>query len=174
MVAVIAALGPPGQHGSCEMVSRGIESDRLPAYSGSTADVVQPTPPSRHRRPSGLFALAMGVSVPYPASGQATLFKGLRRPRGRDAVPGRVPVSWAKAAGGFHPGPYSRTLHSGEWVRIGDVEGAVVSVERLFQPRSGPSTDEEVSVPNTVVLTAITRNFSRPAASEAVDPRGPP
>src|SRR5262249_12313506 len=59
---------------------------------------------------------------------------------------------------------FSRVLRAGEWVRIGEVEGAVTSVG-VFSTRIRTSTDEEVTIPNTVVLGTITKNFSRPAVA---------
>jgi small-conductance mechanosensitive channel len=45
-------------------------------------------------------------------------------------------------------------------VRIGDVEGAVVSVG-VFSTKIHTYHDEEVSIPNNVVLGTVTKNFSR-------------
>jgi small-conductance mechanosensitive channel len=58
---------------------------------------------------------------------------------------------------------FSRALRIGEWVRVGEVEGAVVGVG-IFSTKIRTANDEEVSIPNNVVLGTITRNFSRPAA----------
>src|SRR5262249_2041885 len=71
----------------------------------------------------------------------------------------------SQAAGGFIL-TFGNMLRPGEWVRVGEVEGAVVGVG-MFSTRVRTPLDEEVNVPNSVLLSNITRNFSRPAAVEA-------
>src|SRR5207247_1752717 len=70
-----------------------------------------------------------------------------------------------QAAGGFIL-TFAHVLRPGEWVRVGDVEGAVVGVG-VFSTRIRTPLDEEVNVPNSVLLGSVTRNFSRPAAQAA-------
>jgi small-conductance mechanosensitive channel len=159
MVAVIAALGHLATR-IVRMVSRGIESDRYRLF-GIDADVVQPT---RRLVTAAIWLFALAMAYPYLPGSGSDAFKGLSVLVGVMLSLGASGIV-GQAAGGFILA-FSRTLHSGEWVRIGDVEGAVVSVS-VFSTKIRTFTDEEVSVPNTVVLTAITRNFSRPAASEA-------
>jgi small-conductance mechanosensitive channel len=67
-----------------------------------------------------------------------------------------------QAAGGFIL-TYSRAVRDGEWVRVGEVEGAVMGVG-VFSTKIRTYNEEEVSIPNSVVLGTMTRNFSRPAA----------
>ena len=57
-------------------------------------------------------------------------------------------------------------LRGGEWVRVGEVEGAMVNAG-VFSTKIRTFTDEDVSIPNTVVLGTVTRNFSRPAVAPA-------
>jgi small-conductance mechanosensitive channel len=70
-----------------------------------------------------------------------------------------------QAAGGFIL-TFSRTLRAGDWVRVGEVEGAVQHVG-FFATKVRTPTDQEVSIPNGLILTSVTKNFSRPAAAEA-------
>ena len=55
----------------------------------------------------------------------------------------------------------------GDFVRIGDVEGTVAELGALRDARSGRLNDEEVTIPNAVVVAAITKNYS--AAPESPD-----
>ena len=159
MVAVIAAFA----HLITRIVrtfARGIESNRYRLF-GIDADVVQPT---RRLVTAAIWLFALALAYPYLPGSSSEAFKGLSVLVGVMLSLGASGIV-GQAAGGFIL-TFSRTLHSGEWVRIGDVEGAVVSVG-VFSTKIRTFTDEEVSVPNTVVLAATTRNFSRPAASEA-------
>jgi small-conductance mechanosensitive channel len=159
MVAVIAALA----HLAIKIVrtvARAIEVGRYRLF-GIDADVAQPT-----RRlvtaAIGLFALAM--AYPYLPGSSSEAFKGLSVLVGLMLSLGASGIV-GQAAGGFIL-TFSRALRGGEWVRVGEVEGAVVGVG-VFSTRIRTYTDEEVSIPNTVVLGTITRNFSRPAAGSA-------
>jgi small-conductance mechanosensitive channel len=58
---------------------------------------------------------------------------------------------------------YTRSIRPGEFVRIGDMEGTVRAVGFLTT-RLETLRREEVSIPNSVIATSITRNFSRLAA----------
>jgi small-conductance mechanosensitive channel len=109
-----------------------------------------------------LFALAM--AYPYLPGSSSQAFKGLRVLLGVMLSLGSSSIV-GQAAGSFIL-TYSRALRSGEWVRVGDVEGAVVSIG-VFSTKIRTYTDEEVSIPNTVILATTTRNFSRPAAGQA-------
>jgi small-conductance mechanosensitive channel len=159
MVAVIAALGHLVTR-IVRTVARGIESDRYRLF-GIDADVVQPT---RRLVTAAIWLFALAMAYPYLPGSGSEAFKGLSVLVGVMLSLGASGIV-GQAAGGFIL-TFSRTLRSGEWVRIGDVEGAVLSVG-VFSTKIRTFTDEEVSVPNTVVLAATTRNFSRPAASEA-------
>lgn len=55
---------------------------------------------------------------------------------------------------------YSRALRSGDYVRIGDIEGTVDSLG-LLSTRLVTNKREEVTIPNSVVLSGSTKNFSR-------------
>jgi small-conductance mechanosensitive channel len=58
---------------------------------------------------------------------------------------------------------YTRLLRPGEFVRIGDTEGTVTTVGFLTT-RLETLRHEEVSIPNSVISSSTTRNFSRLAA----------
>src|SRR5207247_722065 len=109
-----------------------------------------------------LFALAM--AHPYFPGASSDAFKGLSVLVGLMLSLGAAGLV-GQAAGGFIL-TFAHVLRPGEWVRVGDVEGAVVGVG-VFSTRIRTPLDEEVNVPNSVLLGSVTRNFSRPAAQAA-------
>src|SRR5262249_17389863 len=153
MVVVIAALAHLVTR-VIRTVARGIEAGRYRLF-GIYAGVV--LPPA-----IWLFALAM--AYPYLPGASSDAFKGLSVLLGVMLSLGASGIV-GQAAGGLIL-TFSRALRGGEWVRVGDVEGAVVNVG-VFSTKIRTYTDEEVSIPNTVVLATTTRNFSRPAAAQA-------
>ncbi len=128
---------------------------------GIDADVVQPT---RRIITAAIWLFALALAYPYFPGSSSEAFKGLTVLVGVMVSLGASGVV-GQAAGGFIL-TYSRALRGGDWVRIGEVEGAVVSVG-VFSTKIRTYADEEVSIPNNVVLGTITRNFSRPAAGGA-------
>jgi small-conductance mechanosensitive channel len=159
MVAVIAALA----HLATRIVrtlARAIEAGRY-RLLGIDADVVVPT---RRILTVAIWLFALAMAYPYLPGASSEAFKGLSVLVGVMVSLGASGVV-GQAAGGFIL-TYSRSLRGGDWVRVGEVEGAVVNVG-LFSTKIRTYTDEEVSIPNNVVLGTITRNFSRPAAAPA-------
>ena len=159
MVAVIAALAHFGSK-IVGATAHGIAIGRYRLF-GLDADTV-----SLARRLAGvvvwLFALAM--AYPYLPGASSDAFKGLSVLVGLMLSLGASSLV-GQAAGGFIL-TFGHVLRPGEWMRVGDIEGAVVAVG-MFSTRVRTPLDEEVNVPNTVLLSTITRNFSRPAAAEA-------
>jgi small-conductance mechanosensitive channel len=62
---------------------------------------------------------------------------------------------------------YSRSLRRGDFVRIGETEGTVLSVGPLSS-KIKTSRGEEVTIPNAVVVSHITTNYSRFDKTEGV------
>jgi small-conductance mechanosensitive channel len=62
---------------------------------------------------------------------------------------------------------YSRTVRVGEVVRIGEHEGQIL-VLGPFTTKLRTAGDEVVSLPNSVVLSTVTKNFSRPSHGEGL------
>ena len=109
-----------------------------------------------------LFALAM--AHPYLPGAGSEAFKGLSVLVGLMLTLG-VSGLVGQAAGGLIVA-FGRMLRPGEFVQVGEVEGAVVDVG-MFSTRFRTALDEEVNVPNSLLLTSITKNFSRPATSKS-------
>jgi small-conductance mechanosensitive channel len=55
---------------------------------------------------------------------------------------------------------YTRTYRPGEYIRVGDNEGTVVALG-MFTTRVRTGMGEELTMPNSMVLATVTRNFSR-------------
>src|SRR5262249_27191674 len=142
------------------MVSRGIEAGRYRLF-GIDAEGVQTT---RRLATAAIWLFALAMAYPYLPGSSSEGFKGLSVLAGGMGSLGASGLV-GQAAGGLIL-TFSRTLRAGEWVHVGEVEGAVISVG-VFCAKIRPPTDEEVSVPNAVVLATITKNFSRPAAAPA-------
>ncbi len=62
---------------------------------------------------------------------------------------------------------YSRTLHADDYVRIGDTEGVVLSLGMLAT-KIRTAKREEITIPNSVVLSTSTKNYSRLAGEMGV------
>jgi small-conductance mechanosensitive channel len=159
MVTIIAALAHLATK-IARTFARGIEAGRYQVF-GIDTDVVQP---ARRICAAIIWLFALAMAYPYLPGSGSEAFKGLSVLVGVMLSLGASGVV-SQAAGGLIL-TFSRTLRQGEWVRIGEVEGAVVNVG-AFSTKVRTATDEEVSIPNTVVLGNITRNFSRPAAASA-------
>ncbi len=103
-----------------------------------------------------LFALA--IAYPFLPGADSEAFKGvsvlagLMLSLGASSVVGQVIAGLSLM--------YSRTLRSGEYVKIGDTEGTVTAVG-MFATKIHTGLGEEVSLPNAVVFSQPVRNFSR-------------
>jgi small-conductance mechanosensitive channel len=119
------------------------------------AEVAQPT---KKLAVVALWLLAIVVAYPYfPGSG-TDAFKGLSVFVGLVVSLGSTGVV-NQAMSGFML-MYSRALRVGDWVHMGEVEGEVLQLGMLstkVRTRDG----EEVTVPNAVVISKETINYSR-------------
>jgi len=62
---------------------------------------------------------------------------------------------------------YSRALKAGDYVRIGDIEGLVLSLG-ILSTKIKNIKREEITIPNSVILATNVKNYSRLAASEGI------
>lgn len=119
------------------------------------ADTVEPT-----RRLASLliwlFALAM--AYPYLPGAHSEAFKGVTVLAGLMLSLGASSVV-GQALSGMSL-MYSRAVRTGEYVKVGDTEGTVMSLG-LFTTRIHTGMGEEVNLPNTVMFSQPIRNFSR-------------
>jgi len=103
-----------------------------------------------------LFAIVM--AYPYLPGSESEAFKGVSVLVGLMLTLGGSSLV-AQAASGLIL-MYSRTLRVGEYVRIGDQEGTVHELG-AFTTRIRTGLGEELTLPNAMVLSTVTRNYSR-------------
>jgi small-conductance mechanosensitive channel len=103
-----------------------------------------------------LFALAM--AYPFLPGADSDAFKGISVLVGLMISLGATSVVGQAASGLILM--YTRTLRAGEFVRIGEHEGTVVEAG-LFVTHVRTGLGEELTLPNSVVMAAVTKNYSR-------------
>jgi small-conductance mechanosensitive channel len=112
-----------------------------------------------------LWLLGIVVAYPYlPGSGSdafkgVSVFVGLVLSLGSSGVVNQIMSGLTIT--------YSRALRAGDFVRIGDVEGTVTQLAALSTKVKTPR-GEEVTIPNAVVMSLVTTNYSRFAGTEGV------
>jgi small-conductance mechanosensitive channel len=103
-----------------------------------------------------LFALAM--AYPYLPGSDSEAFKGISVLLGV-----MLSIGSSNFVGQGISGLiliYSHTLRVGEYVRIGDVEGTVTQM-KTFAVRIRTGMGEELTLPNTLIVGSVTKNYSR-------------
>jgi small-conductance mechanosensitive channel len=103
-----------------------------------------------------LFALAM--AYPYLPGSDTEAFRGLSVLVGLMLSLGASNLVGQLASGLILT--YTRTFHNGEYVRVDEHEGTVVSLGS-FTTRIRTGMGEELTISNSQVLGAVTRNYSR-------------
>ncbi len=126
------------------------------------ADTAQPT---RRIIVAMLWLFAVVVAYPYLPGSQSDIFKGVTVFVGLLLSIGSSGVVNQAMSGLVLM--YARALRPGEYVRIGDVEGTVMALTMLSTKIHTPK-GEEITIPNAVVVTSHTRNYSRLAAEGGV------
>jgi small-conductance mechanosensitive channel len=110
-----------------------------------------------------LFALVM--MYPYIPGSSSDAFKGIGLFVGLVASLGSTALVGQAASGLVLI--YSRAFRAGDYVRIGDTEGTVLSLGMLSTKIRTPKK-EEVTIPNAGLIGATIKNFSRQAGAEGV------
>ncbi|MFJ4064464.1 mechanosensitive ion channel family protein [Pseudomonas sp. NPDC089996] len=103
-----------------------------------------------------LFAVVM--AYPYLPGSGTDAFKGLSVLLGLMISLGASSVVGQAAAGLILT--YSRTLKTGEYVRVGDNEGTVTEVG-MFNTTIRTGLGEVLTLPNSMITGSVTRNYSR-------------
>jgi small-conductance mechanosensitive channel len=112
-----------------------------------------------------IWAFALVAMYPYLPGSGSEAFKGLSLIVGLMISLGGSGVV-SQAMSGFVL-MYSRALRKGDYVRIGDTEGVVLSLGMLAT-KIRTLKREEITIPNAVVMSTSTKNFSRLGGREGV------
>lgn len=112
---------------------------------------------------AAIWAFAGVMAYPYLPGSGSDAFKGVSVLIGVMITLGGSGL-FGQAASGLML-MYSRTVRVGEMVRIGEHEGKIIWLGP-FTTKIRTANDEEVSLPNSLVLGTVTKNFSRPSRGE--------
>lgn len=105
-----------------------------------------------------VWAAAILAAYPYIPGSETDAFKGLTLLFGVIASLGSAGLA-GQAMSGLSA-VYSRILRQGEYVRIGETEGQVLSVGLLATKLHTPGR-EEITIPSSVLMSSSTINYSR-------------
>ncbi len=107
---------------------------------------------------AGVWLFAVAMAYPYLPGSDTEAFKGLSVLVGLMISLGASNLVGQLASGLILT--YTRTFHAGEYVRIGQDEGTIVGLG-TFTTRIRTGMGEELTISNSQVLGAVTRNYSR-------------
>ena len=125
-------------------------------------------PPTRRILQAIVWIFALAMAFPYLPGANTEAFKGLSVLVGL-----MVSLGGASVIGQAFSGlilMYTRAYRSGEYVRVGDVEGTIMDLG-LFTTRVRTGMGEEITLPNSSVMAGSVRNYSRavPGTGYVVD-----
>ena len=125
-------------------------------------------PPTRRLVNVAIMLFALAMAYPYLPGAHTAAFQGVTVLAGLMVSLGGSSLVAQGASGLILM--YTRSLRKGEFVRIGETEGTVVELG-MFVTRLRTGMGTEVALPNALVLSNSTRNYSRVAldADLAVD-----
>ncbi|MEJ2086628.1 MAG: mechanosensitive ion channel family protein [Acidobacteriota bacterium] len=131
-----------------------VEGNRLelPGVHPETA------PPTRRLINTAIWLVAIVVAYPYFPGSSTAAFKGLSVFMGLVISLGSTGIVNQAMSGLMLM--YSRALRPGDFVRIGEVQGTVTTLGML-STKIRSLRNEEVTVPNAVVISRETTNFTR-------------
>jgi small-conductance mechanosensitive channel len=121
--------------------------------------------PTRRLVSTLLWLLGVVVAYPYLPGSESDAFKGVSVFVGLVVSLGSSGIVNQIMAGLSIT--YSRALRRGDFVRIGEVEGTVTHLGSLSTKIKTPR-GEEVTIPNGVVMSNVTTNYSRLSDTEGV------
>lgn len=139
-----------------------IEAGRA-TLRGIYPDTAQPT---RRLLTTMLWLFAIVVAYPYLPGSQTEAFKGVSVFLGLMVTFGSSGLV-NQIMSGFMV-TYSRAVRIGDFVKIGDVEGTVTHLGVLSTKIKTLLRNEEVTIPNAVVVSQTTTDYTRPAEAGAV------
>ena len=124
-------------------------------------DTVRPT---RRLVAGAVWVFALAMAYPYLPGAETQAFKGLSVLIGLMISLGASSLVGQAASGLILM--YTRTMRAGEYVGISDKEGTVVELG-LFTTRIRTGMGEELTLPNSLILGTVTKNYSRAVQGKA-------
>ncbi len=115
-------------------------------------------PTSRRLLSIAIWLFALAMAYPYLPGAQTEAFKGLSVLLGLMLSLGASSIVGQGTAGLVLT--YTGALRIGEYVRIGEYEGTVVDMG-LFTTRIRTGLGEELTLPNSMITSTVTKNYSR-------------
>ena len=140
---------------------RAVEDGRL-AFPWLYPETAQPT---RRIAVALLWLFALIVSYKYLPGSDSEVFKGVSVFIGLIVSLGSSGIMNQVMSGLMVT--YSRALRVGDFVRIGDIEGTVAQLGTL-STKIRTARNEEITLPNALVVSHATTNYSRHADKEGV------
>ncbi len=107
---------------------------------------------------AGVWLFALAMAYPYLPGSSTEAFKGVSVLVGLMLSLGASSIVGQAASGLILM--YTHTLRVGEFVRIGDSEGTLIELG-LFSARIRTGLGEELTLPNSMIIGNVTRNYSR-------------
>ncbi|MFO1313406.1 MAG: mechanosensitive ion channel [Burkholderiales bacterium] len=133
--------------------------DSVQAGRVHLAWVDQDTAPATRRLATlAIWLFAAVMAYPYIPGSSTDAFKGLSVLLGLMVSVGASGIVGQVASGLILL--YTRTFRKGDYVRIGDAEGTVVSMG-VFTTRVRTGMGDDLTIPNATVLGTVTRNYSQ-------------
>ncbi|HEY2849605.1 MAG TPA: mechanosensitive ion channel domain-containing protein [Gemmatimonadaceae bacterium] len=132
----------------------GVQSGRL-SFTWIDPDTARPT---RRLVSIAVWLFAIAMAYPYIPGADTDAFKGVSVLLGLMVSVGASGIIGQAASGLILM--YTRTYRPGEYVRVGESEGTVMHLG-MFTTRVRTGMGEELTLPNSMVLGAVTRNYSR-------------
>ena len=105
-----------------------------------------------------VWVITIAIAYPFIPGSQGVAFKGLSVLLGVMISLGSSNVV-SQAASGYMI-MFSKALRTNDYVRIGEFEGTIISVGML-STKLRTARDEEINVPNAVVVGSIVKNYTR-------------
>jgi small-conductance mechanosensitive channel len=105
-----------------------------------------------------IWVFAIAMAYPYLPGAQTEAFKGMSVLLGLMVSLGASSIVGQGAAGLILT--YTRTMRTGEFVRVGDHEGTVTRMG-MFTTTIRTGLGEELTLPNSMITGTVTKNYSR-------------
>jgi small-conductance mechanosensitive channel len=114
--------------------------------------------PSRRIISTGIWLFALVMAYPYLPGSSSEAFKGVSVLLGLMISLGASSIVGQGASGMILM--FTRTIRVGEYVRIDGNEGTITELG-MFNTRIRTGLGEELSIPNSLVMGSVTKNYSR-------------